>query len=57
MAEAFTLTRIRKDVLKRLREIADANKRTTPSQIEWFVEQAEAERKVLAASAPKESQK
>ncbi len=52
MTEDYTLTRIRKDVLKKLRAIAEANKRTVPSQIEWFVERAATEGERQFAPTP-----
>lgn len=43
MNKEFTLIRIRKDVLQKLKLIAGREKRTVPNQIAYFVDREEAE--------------
>jgi hypothetical protein len=38
MEKKFTLTRVRRDTLEKLRKVAERNLRSIPMQIAWYVE-------------------
>lgn len=58
MTEDYTVTRIRRDVLQRLKAIAEREKRTVASQIAYMVEREEASavKEPVMARPAKESQ-
>lgn len=56
MNEEYTMTRIRRDVLKKLKVIAEREKRTVASQIAYFVERAETTEVVKEPTRPQEPQ-